>query len=123
MSNSEFKKAILEKYGTITRFCRLSNLDYDKTCRELSKHEINFGIRLIIQFEFDTTPCQKIAVIEVTDELIDRVREAIKKTGLAPTTWAKSQGIPEMNVSRLLSGKAVLMSKSVMVICDRLNCT
>jgi len=121
MTNQQLKKAIIEKYGTITRFCRLTSLDYDKTCRELSKHEINFGIMYLIQFKFDTTPCQKIAVIEVTDELIDRVRDAISKTGLAPTTWAKSQGIPEMNVSRLLSGKAVLMSKSVKVICERLN--
>jgi hypothetical protein len=119
MKNSQLKRQITNKYGTLTRFCHLTGLNYSNVFNALQREDTEIQGKLLPII--NRTPPQKVEGVEVTDRLINKVRTAIEATGLKPTPWAKANGLSPTTVSCLLTGKKVYLSGGVKDICDRLG--
>jgi hypothetical protein len=119
MKNSQLKRQITNKYGTLTRFCHLTGLNYVNTHRALEREDKSIQdtlIPLIEKTEFARAP-----QVEVTQQLINSVKIALEKTGIPPTTWAKANNITPNRISVLLNGGMKRKSRVVRDICDKLG--
>lgn len=119
MEIEALKAQIVEKFGSVNRFCNLSGTNYQTLSNLFRQQDSPFRqIKLKeLASKVKRTKVKKIIGIDITDELIEKIRVAIVSQYKTYQAFCIQHSISDTWLSALLNGKHKLVSKRVKNLC------
>jgi hypothetical protein len=117
------KKKINDKFGSVNRFCRITNTNYLEVVnifRKSEGREKEAQLRELAKVVRETND-EPIKDKELRPVLLDQIREAILKKSGTQSAFCEKYGFGATWLSALLSGKHKLLSTRVKDLCKILK--
>ena len=119
MEIEALKAQIVGKFGSVNRFCNLSGTNYQTLSNLFRQQDSPFRQSKLKELakKVKRTKVKKIIVIDITDELIEKIRVAIVSQYKTYQEFCGQHSISDTWLSALLNGKHKLVSKRVKNLC------
>jgi hypothetical protein len=123
MQVETLKNRITRKFGSITKFCKASGVNYIDLYNLFRQQDTRFKRERLkdLHKKVKETPVISLDGIEITPELLEKIRVSIRTKYNTYQQFCTEHGVSNTWLSALLNGKHVLISNRVKNLCRILN--